>query len=523
MVDRMNLFEQGAAGKRPTQDEINNTIWKACDTFRGTIDPSEYKNYILVFLFFKYLSDVHRKHEEELREQYGDNEILIKRKLERDRFVLPDGASFYDIKRARAERQTDLGDRINKALEAIETANKLKLEGVFRDIDFNSETNLGETKERNRRLEHLIDDFSDPKLDFRRFIDTDENGKEDVIGNAYMYLISKFASDAGKKGGEFYTPSEVSLLLAKLLDPQPGERIYDPTIGSGSLAITVADEVHNPDGSPSNDFAIYGQENNAATWALAKMNMFLHGIDGATIERGDTITNPKLKEGDQLMKFDVVVANPPFSLKKWGHEAVQHDQYKRFRYGLPPKSKGDFAFILHMIASAREGAGRVGVIVPHGVLFRGGAEGRIRQKLIEANLLDGVIGLPEGMFFGTGIPAAILLFKKSRSTQDVLFIDASQEYDDRDTQNRLRIDDIKKIVSAYKGYESIDKYAYLASLDEINGNEFNLNIPRYVDTFEEEKPIDLKAVQEEILSLEEQLSITRGELDTYLKELNVSL
>ena len=517
----MDLFESVQPRCRPTQKEINDTIWKACDTFRGTIDPSDYKNYILVFLFFKYLSDVHRKHEEELRAKYGDNEILIQRKLARDRFVLPDGASFYDIQQARREKKPDLGDRINKALEAIETANKRKLEGVFRDIDFNSEVNLGEPKERNRRLEHLIDDFSDPKLDFRLFIDDDGTGKEDVIGNAYMYLISRFASDAGKKGGEFYTPKEVSLLLAKLLQPRPGDRIYDPTMGSGSLAITVADEVRNPDGTPSNDFAIYGQEINAATWALAKMNMFLHGVDGAQIERGDTIINPKLKEGDQPMRFDVVVANPPFSLKKWGYQAVQSDPYKRFTYGLPPKSKGDYAFILHMIASAREGTGRVGVIAPHGVLFRGSAEGRIRQKLIEANLLDAVIGLPEGLFFGTGIPATILLFKKQRSTTDVLFIDASREYDDRDSQNRLRSQDIEKIVETFCAYETVDKYAYRAKFEEIEENEFNLNIPRYVDTFEEEEPVDLEAVQREIRDLETQLTATREELDSYLKELGL--
>lgn len=517
---------------RPDQDKINYTLWSACDTFRGTVDPAQYKDYILVFLFWKYLSDVHAKHERELREKYGDNEALIHRKLERDRFVLPEGTSFYHV-RDEHRNDPELGDKINKALQAIEDANKQKLEGVFRNIDYNSEPNLGETKARNRRLKSLFDDFSDPALNFSAFTDTSDTGMADVIGNAYMYLISRFASGAGKKGGEFYTPPEVSKLLALLLDPQPGERIYDPTVGSGSLAITVADELRHPDEElhpdkkPSNDFAIYGQENNRSTWALAKMNMFLHTIDGARIEAGDTITDPKLKEGDQLLKADIVVANPPFSLKKWGKSDVDDDPYGRFRYGKPPKSRGDYAFILHMIASMKEATGRVGVIVPHGVLFRGGAEGRIRQGLIKDNLLHAVIGLPEGLFYGTGIPAAILIFKKAREHGDVLFIDASRGFDDSNTQNRLRRKDIKRIVETYQAFEhdpefdEVDKYAYKASRAEIEENDFNLNIPRYVDTFEPEEPVDLEAVRDEIHNLEAKLSDTRRKLDGYLEELGL--
>ncbi len=518
---------------KPDQDKINYTLWKACDTFRGTVDPAQYKDYILVFLFWKYLSDVHRQHEATLREKYGDNEELIRRKLKRDRFVLPEKTSFYYV-REKYRNDAELGDKINKALQAIEDANKQKLEGVFRNIDYNSEPNLGETKARNRRLKSLFGDFSDPALNFSAFVDTSDTGMADVIGNAYMYLISRFASDSGKKGGEFYTPKEVSKLLALLLDPQPGERIYDPTIGSASLAITVADELRHPDKElhpdkkPSNDFALYGQENNRSTWALAKMNMFLHNIDGAQIEAGDTITDPKLKEGDQILKADIVVANPPFSLKKWGYEDVQKDRHKRFTlHGMPPKSKGDYAFILHMIASMKATTGRVGVIAPHGVLFRGGAAGRIRKSLIEANLLHAVIGLPAGLFFGTGIPAAILLFKKGRSHEEVLFIDASRDFDDRGTQNRLRRDDIKRIVETYQTYErdpdfeGVDKYAYKATRAEIEENDFNLNIPRYVDTFEPEKPVDLEAVAEEIHDLEAKLGVTRKKLDGYLRELGL--
>lgn len=518
---------------RPTQKQINDALWRACDTFRGTIDPAQYKDYVLVTLFWKYISDVHRQHEAELREKYGDNDELVRRKLERDRFVLPDGASFYAFTKESAYRwpgdgeklnyrAPDLGDRINKALTAIEDANKRKLDGVFRDVDFNSEANLGETKERNRRLRHLIDDFDTAVLDFTPFVEASETGREDVIGNGYQFLIKKFASDSGKKAGDFYTPEEVSMLIARLVAPRAGDRIYDPTCGSGSLLITVADEVRDAEGERSRDFAIYGQELNASTWALAKMNMFVHGIDGATILRGDTITSPKHREGDALLKADVVVANPPFSLKKWGYEEAEADAFGRFkRPVVPPKSKGDYAFLLHMLHSAKQDVGRVGVVVPHGVLFRGAAEGTIREQLLRENLLDAVIGLPAGLFYGTGIPAAVLVFKKRRETTDVLFIDASRAYDDSDTQNRLRTRDIEKIVQTYRAYESVEKYAYRAPFAEIEENDFNLNIPRYVDTFEEEEPVDLEALADEIREIEARLTATRRELDGYLLELGL--
>ena len=359
-------------------------------------------------------------------------------------------------------------------------------------------------------------------LDFRPFVEASETGREDVIGNGYQFLIKKFASDSGKKAGDFYTPEEVSMLIARLVAPRAGDRIYDPTCGSGSLLITVADEVRDGDGAASRDFAIYGQELNASTWALAKMNMFVHGIDGATILRGDTITSPKHREGDVLLKADVVVANPPFSLKKWGYEEAEADTFGRFkRPVLPPKSKGDYAFILHMLHAAKQDVGRVGVVVPHGVLFRGSAEGQIREQLIRDNLLDAVIGLPAGLFYGTGIPAAILVFKKRRDTTDVLFVDASRDYDDADTQNRLRAEDIERIVRAYRAYETEEKYAYRAPFEEIAENDFNLNIPRYVDTLEEEEPVDLAALADEIHAIEARLAATRRELDGYLHELGL--
>ena len=494
---------------KPTQNEINNTLWAACDTFRGVVDPTQYKDYILVFLFVKYLSDVHEDHYEAYKKEYGDNKVLIDRKMSRERFVLPEHCTFSYIHSKRNE--DNIGEIINVALAGVEDANREKLEGVFRDIDFNSETNLGEAKDRNRRLKNLIDDFRNSKLNFRPSV----IGTEDVIGNAYMYLIERFASDSGKKGGEFYTPNGVTQLLAKLLNPQPGCRICDPAIGSGSLAITVAAQVQ------SRNVALYGQESNGSTWSLCKMNMFLHSFDGARVEWGDTLNNPKLLEGDGLMKFDIVVANPPFSLDKWGQENAEGDGYQRFHRGVPPKSKADYAFISHMIETAVEGTGKVGVIVPNGVLFRGGAEGKIRRRLIEENLLEAVIGLPEKLFFGTPIPAAVLLFNKGKTIKDVLFIDGSRECEEGKRQNALRDEDVEKIAATCRTFETVDKYSYRTTVDEIAENDFNLNISRYVDTFEEEEPVDIAAVQQEIETLETELASVRGELDGYLKELNL--
>lgn len=499
---------------KPTQDQINAALWNACDTFRGAFDSSEYKNYILVFMFIKYLSDVWKDHYNELKERYGDDEELIQRKLKRERFVLPENCLFDYIYEHRND--TDIGEKIDKIFAQIEERNIEKLDGVFRNISFNSDK-LGQTKDRNRRLKNLINDFAKPELDFRPSL---WEGKQDILGEAYMYLLEKFASGAGKKGGEFFTPKEVSSLLAKLVSPKEGNRIFDPTCGSGSLLIKVAEETKDAHGNPTDNFAIYGQESNGDTWALSKMNCFLHSMDSAQIEWCDTINNPKLIEGDALMKFDIVVANPPFSLDKWGHENAEADRYKRFLRGIPPKSKGDYAFILHMIETTLP-TGKVGVIVPHGVLFRGSAEQKIRKRLIEENLLEAVIGLPTNLFYGTGIPAAILIFNKAKTTEDVLFIDASKEFDDGKKQNVLRKQDINKIVNTFKDFTEIEKYSHLAKPEEIAENDFNLNIPRYVDTFEEEEPVDIAATQQEIERLENELVEVRTQMDSYLKELGL--
>ena len=498
-----------------TQQQVNQTAWAACDTFRGVVDAGQYKDYILVMLFLKYISDLWNDHADAYRNQYGNDEVRLRRRLERERFILPEGSSFYDLYEKRNE--ANIGELINVALESIENSNRLKLEGVFRNIDFNSESNLGLVKNRNRRLKNVLEDFAKPALDLRPSRVTG-----DVIGECYIYLISRFASDAGKKAGEFYTPAAVSRLLAALAAPKAGDTICDPACGSGSLLIRAAEHVG------SDNYALYGQEVNGSTWALARMNMFLHSKDAARIEWCDTLNSPALIEGDHLMKFDVVVANPPFSLDKWGAEHAGQDQYTRFWRGIPPKSKGDYAFISHMIEIAKRQSGRVAVIVPHGVLFRGGTEGAIRTKLIEENLLDAVIGLPANLFSSTGIPVAILVFDRSReegganeARKDVLFIDASKEFSPAKTQNIMDDAHIGKVVLTYRDRAQSDKYSHRAGIDEIKTNDYNLNIARYVDTFAPAAAVDIAALQREIDQIETELFEVRTRMATYLKELGV--
>ncbi|MCK9225044.1 MAG: type I restriction-modification system subunit M [Candidatus Muirbacterium halophilum] len=494
---------------KTNQDTINKIIWKACDTFRGTMNSSAYMDYILTMLFVKYLSDFYKEKVEVLTEKYQGNQKKIKKSLQNEKFILNDYCTFdYLFKN---KETTNIGETINVALAKIEEDNKIKLEGVFRNIDFNNSKVLGNTKERNSILKHLLEDFNDKELDLR----PSKLASNDVIGDSYEYLISNFASDAGKKGGEFFTPANVSTLLAKLVEAKKGDRIYDPACGSGSLLIKAAREIG------SHEFQIYGQEKNGQTHSLALMNMFLHNINDAKIAWGDTLRNPLHKENDMLATFDTVVANPPFSLDKWGQEELTDDKFGRFDMGIPPKSKGDYAFILHMLASANP-EGTVGVILPHGVLFRGASEGKIRTQIIQKyNYLHAVIGLPANLFFGTSIPACILIFKKNRKTQDVLFIDASSEFEKVKNQNVLRDIDVQKILHTYKEREVINKYSYIATRQEIEENDYNLNIPRYVDTFEEEEPIDMPKVKENINKIETELESIKHEMNKYLDELGL--
>lgn len=503
-----------------TQDDLNQTIWQACDTFRGAVDATRYKDLILAVLFWKYLTDHAAWQRRDLERRYGANDPRVERQVKRARFVLPDGADFWTIHK---QRQADnLGELINIALDKIERDNEPKLTGLFRPIDFNSETLLGATRERNRLLRLLLEDFAKPELE----LSPDRLGAhaEDLIGEAYIYLISRFAADAGKKAGEFYTPRKVAELVARLAEPGPGMRICDPACGSGSLLIRAGEAC------ASRDHLLFGQEVNGATAALARMNMFLHGEDDARIEWCNTLTGPALVEGDRLMQFDRVVANPPFSLDKWGADEAASDPWRRFTPVVPPKGRGDYAFILHMLAIAKRQEGRVVCVAPHGVLFRSGAEGRIREAIVRRNLLDGVVGLPAQLFPSTSIPVCLLIFDRSReeggaraAVRDVMFIDASREFTAGKRQNTLEESHVTRILEVYQARKAAERYAHVASLEEVEANGFNLNIPRYVDTFEPEPEIDLHAVQAEIEGLEAELAEVRARMDGYLRALGIDV
>lgn len=497
-----------------SQNDLNKTLWAAADSSRSAVGADVYKDYVLTMLFFKYLSDKSKAEYAKLKERFGDDEARIDAKMKTSRFYIPPDSSFDEVY---AQKEDDnIGEIINVALKAIEEHNKAKLGGVF-TVDFNSENILGKPQQRNKMMRHLLDDFY--KIDLSDI-------SEDIIGNSYMYMIEKFGADAGKKAGEFFTVTTVAGLVARLARPRPGDRIADPAVGSGGLLLLAGAEVRK---QGSDNFALYGQESTGQTYQLARMNMFLHGMDSAHLEWGDTLNNPLLVENDGLMKFDVCVANPPFSLKKWGAENAESDKYKRFWRGVPPKDKGDYAFITHMIETLKPKTGRMAVIVPHGVLFRGGAEGKIRQQLLQENIIDAVIGLPAGLFQTTGIPVAILVIDRSREKggarqddKDVLFIEASKEFKPGKAQNSLPEDNANKIFETFTARQDVDKFAHVASPEEIQENDYNLNITRYVDTFEEEPEIDIAATIKAIDELNPQLAELEAKMKQYLKELGIS-
>ena len=496
-----------------SQEELNKILWAAADSSRSSVDAGIYKDYALTVLFFKYVSDLNKKQYAEYKKRFGSDEKRIEEKMKLDRFYLPPKSSF-DYVYSKIE-EDNIGEEINKALHKIEDTNKEKLEGVF-NVDFNSESILGKLDQRNKMLRNLIQDFA--KIDL-------SNVGDDIIGNSYMYMIERFGADAGKKAGEFFTTKSVAKLVAMLAEPKEGDRICDPACGSGGLLLLAGLEVEK---KGSKNYALYGQESTGSTYQLARMNMFLHGKDSARLEWGDTLNNPLLVENDHLMHFDVVTANPPFSLKKWGAEHAEADKYNRFWRGVPPKDKGDFAFITHMIETAKPKTGRVAVIVPHGVLFRGGAEGKIREQLLKENIIDSVIGLPAGLFQTTGIPVAILIIHRSReiggqneNKKDIFFIEASKEFKHGKAKNILTEENITKIFSTYKNRKDVEKFSRKVAFNEIKENDFNLNITRYVDTFVEDAPIDIQANLKELAAIEPELLKLEKQMGEYLKELGI--
>ena len=498
-----------------TSNDLNNYLWGAADILRGSIDSADYKNYIFGFLFLKRLSDVF----EEEAEKIADKE-LKRGTAEKDANKIawddPDEHQFFVPKKARWSEirkiSQNIGDTINKACGTLEQQNPI-IEGVLDDIDFNS-NKLGDTKNRDAVLARLVNHFS--QINLRN----SELEEPDMLGRAYEYLIEKFADDAGKKGGEFYTPRKVVQLIVKLLKPREGMRICDPTCGSGGMLIECAHYVEKIKGNPKN-ISLFGQEKNLGTWAICKMNMLLHNMPDANIVKGDTIREPKLVKDGELMLFDRVIANPPFSLKDWGVEVAENDGYSRFRYGIPPKTKGDYAFVQHMVATINN-KGMVGVVMPHGVLFRGASEGRIRTAMIEEDLFEAIIGLSSNLFYGASIPVAILILNRNKEKErrnKILFINAAEYFESGKNQNKLREEDIKSIVKAFEGYKDIDKFCRVVSMDELKENDYNLNISRYVDIAEPEQKIDVKEALSKLRDTEKQRNEAEKKMNAYLKEL----
>ena len=486
--------------------QLKAFLWRSADILRGKIDSSDYKKYIFGLLFYKRISDIWDEEYKKVLEEYHDEEIA--RADHNHRFQVPTDCR-WEIVQKQAE---GIGHKLNDIFDKLTNANSPKLDKIFDDLDF-----ANKDKFPNETLQRLINHFSQHNFG-------DNYISSDLLGDAYEYLIEQFAADAGKKGGEFYTPREVERVIINILKPHEKNHIYDMAVGSGGFLLEAYHNLKNEAGEKNaRSLYLYGQEINIGTYAIAKINMFLHGLDSADIQRGDTLADPKFLNPDGSLKtFDICVANPPYSIKEWEYEIFKHDKYGRVAgYEMPPAKKADYAFVLHMVKSMNEN-GLAGIVLPHGVLFRGGAEGRIRENLIKNDLIEAIIALPAKLFYGTGIPAAIVIFNKNKPEahkDKILIIDAEQDFEEGKNQNRLRKKDIEKVVSAFEGYRDIEKFARVVDIKELEENEFNLNVRRYVENGEEEEVVDVKTVWSEVREIEKDREAIDKKVEGYLKEL----
>lgn len=498
-----------------TLQELEKTLWDAADILRGELNAAVYKDYIFGLMFLKRMNDqfsIERATKKRDFVSQGMDEEEVKMLLEEptmyETFFVPPAARWDKLKNL----TLNIGPELDKAFKAIEDEPKnAELIGVLTTANYNDKERVPDKK-----LSQLLLLFDKHNLAYENL----EN--PDVLGDAYQYLIKQFADDGGTKGGEFYTPREVVKVLVNILKPQEGDRIYDPTVGSGGMLIESMHYIKEHGGNDRN-VSLFGQEINLSTWAICKMNMLFHFARGADIRKGDTIRNPMHTEGGVLKTFDVILANPPFSLKNWGVEEAESDQYNRFSYGIPPKSYGDLGFVSHMVASLNQ-KGKLGTVVPHGVLFRGGSEGKIRKGYLKDDLVEAVIGLPSNVFYGTSIPAALIIINKNKPVErrnKVILIDASQGFVKDGNKNKLREKDIQKIMDTFDKYEDAEKYAAVVELETIKENDYNLNISRYVDISEDEEIVNVEAVLKEIKDIKERYQSTEQILNSYLKELGL--
>lgn len=488
-----------------TLSELEQHLWGAANILRGSIDSGEYKSYIFGLLFYKRLSDVWQEEYKQKLAEYGDAELAAD--AEEHRFDIPEGHRWADVR----QHTTNIGEHLNAAFQAIEDANS-RLRGIFQSVDFNNKERFTDAT-----LERLLQHFE-------RYDMSNSNVDADMLGNAYEYLIKQFADDSGKKGGEFYTPKEIVRLMVRCLEVDEGMSVYDPTCGSGGMLLEAYRAVEEA-GKNARSLSLFGQERNLNTWAICKMNLFLHDIDDADVRRGDTLREPQHTVGNgarALRTFDRVIANPPFSLKEWGHTVWSNgDPYGRDKYGLPPKGYGDLAFVQHMLASLNQN-GRLAVVVPHGVLFRAGTEGGIRKAFIEEDLIEGVIGVAPNLFYGATIPAAILLMSKDKPAErkgSLIVVNGAEQFEEGRAQNYLRDEHIDALAGAFLAYEGVERLANVVSTEDVAANDFNLNITRYVNLGEAVEEIDVATETEALAILTAERDAAEAKVRAYLKEL----
>ena len=455
-------------GEGITGPQLESHLWEAANILRGPVDAADFKTYVFPLLFFKRISDVHdAEHTAALAEADGDEEYALF--PQNYRFQIPEGCHWRDVRAV----ASNVGRALQNAMRGIEKANPETLYGIFGDAQWTNKDRLPDAL-----LRDLIEHFSRISLG-------NEATQADVLGQAYEYLIKKFADATNKKAGEFYTPRSVVRLMVNILDPREGDSIYDPACGTGGMLLEAIHHVKESRGDDRTLWGrLFGQEKNLTTSAIARMNLFLHGASDFQIVRGDTLRNPAFFTGDSLATFDCVIANPPFSLEKWGEEVWASDPYGRNFAGMPPAKSGDYAWVQHMIRSMAPKTGRMAVVLPHGALFRMGAEGKIRQKILGMDVLEAVIGLGPNLFYGTGLAACILVFRQRKAKDrkgKILILDASKEYKTGRAQNELLPEHVERIHGWYKVFEDVEGVAKVVTLDEIAANDHNLNIPRYVE------------------------------------------